>query len=154
MAESTHPALTTDELNVLMAEYLPDTDGFRVLDVSPAGVLFRADPAVLSIRPGGTVSGPAIFTGTVSGPAIFTFADIAGYLTVNAYLGRTPLAMLTSSSISFLEAPEPGVLHAFVEMLRLGRRSGVCTARVQDERGGLVAMATLHFSFPASARIR
>lgn len=144
MAESGQPALTTDQLNALLAEYLPGTDGFRVLDVSSAGVLFRADPAALSIRPGGTVSGPAIFT----------FADIAGYLTMNAYLGRTPLAMLTSSSISFLEAPEPGVLQAFVEVLRIGRRSGVCTAHVRDEQGGLVAMATLHFSFPASARIR
>ncbi|NGO45824.1 PaaI family thioesterase [Streptomyces ureilyticus] len=136
------PILTLDETRLLLAEYLPDEHGFDIAEVAPDGLVFTADPASLSTRPGGTVSGPAIFA----------FADVAAYLAVSAYLGKTPSAMLTSSSITFLEAAEPGELRARIEAVRIGRRTAVFTARVEDEPGRLVALATLHFSFPGRRR--
>ncbi|MFI7241569.1 PaaI family thioesterase [Streptomyces qinglanensis] len=132
------PVLGPAEIRELITEYLPDPPGVDLLDVGPGGLVFAAGPAGLAVRPGGTVSGPALFG----------FADVAGYLTVNAYLGRTPSAMLTSSSISFLEATEPERLHARVAPERIGRRTAVVSARVESPEGCPVALATLHFAFP------
>ncbi|MGW2278628.1 PaaI family thioesterase [Streptomyces sp. NPDC001770] len=132
------PILTTAEVRSLLREFMPDRRGIDVAEVTPDGVLFTTDAESLSVRPGGTVSGPAIFA----------FADVSAYLTVSAYLGRTPSAVLSSSSISFLEAVEPGPLRARIEPVRIGRRTGVFTAWVEDEQARRVAMATLHFSFP------
>lgn len=137
------PILSIEEVRAVLAECLPSVCGIQVQEVSPAGLVFTADPQALEIRPGGTVSGPAIFS----------FADVSAFLAVNAYLGKTPSTMLTSGSISFLEATEPGVLSAVVEALRIGRRTAVFTARVDDDRGRPVAMATLHFAFPSRAGI-
>jgi uncharacterized protein (TIGR00369 family) len=136
------PVLTLEETRLLLAEYLPDAHGLDVAEITPDGLVFTTGPAGLSVRPGGTVSGPAIFA----------FADVAAYVSVSAYLGRTPSAMLTSSSISFLEAAEPGRLRARVEAERIGRRTAVFTARVEDEQGRLIALATLHFAFPGTRR--
>ncbi|WP_335936406.1 PaaI family thioesterase [Streptomyces sp. PTD5-9] len=136
------PVLSVEETRLLLAEYLPGEDGLDVVEVSDGGLVLTACASRLPVRPGGTVSGPALFA----------FADVAGYVAVSAYLGRTPSAVLTSSSISFLEAVEPGVLRARVEAVRIGRRTAVFTARVEDGPGRAVALATLHFSFPGGRR--
>jgi uncharacterized protein (TIGR00369 family) len=138
------PVLSLDALKALMAEHRPHTDGYRVLRVWPGGLLFEAEPSVLPPRPGGTVSCTALFA----------FADVAAYFAVNACLGPTTLAMVTATNISFLEAPRPGVLRATAEPLRIGRRTAVVGIRIEDLRGELVAVATLHFSFPAGGRVR
>ncbi|MET9294671.1 PaaI family thioesterase [Streptomyces sp. NPDC003077] len=136
------PILGRADLRLLLTEYLPHVRGIDVAEVTPEGVVFTADPAGLSTRPGGTVSGPAIFA----------FADVSAYLSVSAYLGTTPAATLTSSSISFLEAVEPRELRARITAVRIGRRTGVFTAHVEDAQGCAVALATLHFAFPGSRR--
>ncbi|MFB7915570.1 PaaI family thioesterase [Streptomyces sp. NPDC056061] len=137
-----HPVLTVEETRRLLTEYLPGMDGFHVVDVTPDGLLLTACASSLPVRPGGTVSGPAIFT----------FVDVASYVALSAYRGPTPSAMLTSSSISFLEAAEPGELRARVEAVRIGRRTAVFAARVEDGPGRPVALATLHFAFPGGRR--
>ncbi|MFF9349377.1 PaaI family thioesterase [Streptomyces sp. NPDC014734] len=136
------PVLTVEETRLLLTEYLPGLDGFDVVEVAPDGLVLTAGASSLPVRPGGTVSGPALFM----------FADVASYIALSAYRGRTPSAMLTSSSISFLEAAEPGELRARVEAVRIGRRTAVFTARVEDGPGRAVALATLHFSFPGGRR--
>ncbi|MFE7427413.1 MULTISPECIES: PaaI family thioesterase [unclassified Streptomyces] len=136
------PVLGVEETRLLLAEYLPGEKGLDVVEVSADGLVLTVCPSRLPVRPGGTVSGPALFA----------FADVAGYVAVSAYLGATPSATLTSSSISFLEAVEPGELRARVRAERIGRRTGVFTARVEDGPGRTVALATLHFAFPGSRR--
>jgi acyl-coenzyme A thioesterase PaaI-like protein len=128
------PILSVTQLRSLLVEFLPDRPGLDVVAVSPGGVQFTTSAAELSVRPGG--------------PAIFAFADLSAYLTVSAYLGRTPMAMLTSSSISFLEAVEPNNLQAIVQAQRIGLRTGVFSAQVLDVQARVVAIATLHFSYP------
>lgn len=132
------PLLTLEETRQLLAEYLPDEAGLDVAEVTSEGLVFTAAPERLWVRPGGTVSGPAIFT----------FADLSAFVAVSAYAGKVPSAVLTSSSFSFLEAVEPGLLRVRVAAARVGRRSAVLTAHVEDEQGLLVAMGTLHFSYP------
>ncbi|MZD04072.1 PaaI family thioesterase [Streptomyces sp. SID5785] len=140
MAEQ--PVMTVEETRELLAEYLPDEAGLDVVEVSARGLVFTSRPERLWARPGGTVSGPAIFT----------FADLSAFVSVSAYVGKVPSAVLTSSSFSFLEAVEPGPLRARIAAARIGRRSAVLTAHVEDEQDLLIAMGTLHFSYPGKRR--
>lgn len=135
------PVLSAEELQKLLGEYLPSFGHVTVREVRPTGLLLSAEPGGFELRPGDTISGPSIFA----------FADVGAYMTVSAFLGGTPQATLTSSSVSFLEAAPLGVLLAEVEAVWIGRRSAVLNARVTDEDGQPVATATLHFSFPARA---
>ena len=132
-------ALTVAEVTEILAGQLTDYPGYRVLEVGPSGAVFTAEPPALRSRPGGTVSGPAIFE----------FVDIAAYLTVNALLGGVVGAMLTSSSISFLEAPRPERLVGAISAVKLGRRLAVMAAEVTDADDRLTAIATLHFALPS-----
>ncbi|GAA2123570.1 PaaI family thioesterase [Kitasatospora saccharophila] len=132
------PILTAAEVQALLTEYFPDWKGLRVAEVTATGLVCTADPEALPTRPGGTVSGPALFA----------IADVSAYLAVSAFLGATPAAVLTSSSASFLEAVEPAPLRVRIEAVRLGRRTGVFSATVEDLGGAPVVVATLHFAFP------
>ena len=70
-----------------------------------------------SIRPGGTVSGPAMFK----------LADFSVYALLIAELGPAALpAVTTSMTINFLSKPEPGDMIAHTRLLRLGRRLADC----------------------------
>lgn len=133
------PVLGAEEVRATLLRHLPVGHSLSVEQVAAHGLEFSVAPADLSLRPGGTVSGPALFA----------FADITAFLSLNAYLGRSPSAVLTSSSISFLEATRPGRLRALVTAERIGRRSAVMTVRIQDAQTLPVSLATLHFAFPA-----
>ena len=64
--------------------------------------------------------------GTVSGPAMFMLADVAVYVEIIAALGEVGLdAVTTNMNINFLAKPEPRDLVAHVRLIRLGRRLAV-----------------------------
>ena len=46
--------------------------------------------------------------GTVSGPAIFALADCAFYMATLAMIGREALTVTTSCAIDFMRKPAPG----------------------------------------------
>jgi uncharacterized protein (TIGR00369 family) len=71
------------------------------------------DPQML--RPGGTISGPAMFT----------LADIAMYVAVLASIGPVALAVTTNLSINFLRRPPPGDLVGEAHLLKLGKSLAV-----------------------------
>ncbi|MBT9383198.1 PaaI family thioesterase [Pseudooceanicola sp. CBS1P-1] len=88
--------------------------------------------------------------GTVSGPALFGLADVAFYLALLARIGPQALAVTTSGQIDFMRKPGPGrdVL-ARPEILKLGRRLAVGEVRLYSE--GLpdpVARAALTYAIP------
>src|SRR5207302_6290080 len=76
--------------------------------------------------------------GTVSGAAMFTLADFAVYVAIIAALGEVGLdAVTTNLNINFLAKPEPRV--AKVRLIRLGRRLAVGEAQIySDGRADLV----------------
>lgn len=80
-----------------------DTDG-------SAAVRLAFQPTML--RPGGTISGPALMT----------MADVAMFAGVNGRLGWTPMALTANLNTTFLRPPKPEDLVAEATPLRFGRR--------------------------------
>lgn len=101
--------------------------GGRNLVIEEAGlrmarVRLRADPR--NTRPGGTISGVAMFA----------LADFSVYVAVIASLGEPGLDAVTSSlNINFLARPEARDLTASVRLIRLGRRLAVGEAELYSE---------------------
>ena len=89
--------------------------------------------------------------GTVSGAAMFTLADFAVYVAIIAALGEVGLdAVTTNLNINFLAKPEPRDLIADVRLIRLGRRLGVGEVRIHSDGGSdMVAHAVGTYALPA-----
>jgi acyl-CoA thioesterase len=75
--------------------------------------------------------------GTVHGGAIFTLADFAFGAAVNA---GGKLAPAISTHMSFLKATRSGTLLAEAVEVSRSRKLAVCTVRVTNEAGELVAL--------------
>ncbi|WP_454848987.1 PaaI family thioesterase [Rhizobium binxianense] len=137
------PVMTIEEVHRFMETDFPQihTDGrvFSILDIAPGCVTVRFDPSDRHLRPGGTVSGPALFT----------LADVAAYAAVLAHIGPVALAVTTSLTINFLRLPKPKPLTCSCRILKLGKRLAVIEASIyQDDAGELVAHATATYSIP------
>lgn len=115
-------------------------DDFVVERADAAGVTLRLAVAGRHLRPGGTVSGPAIFG----------LADVAMYLAILSRIGPVALAVTTNCSIDFLRKPAAGQdLRAEARVLKLGRSLAVGDVLVFSEgQDGPVARAGLTYSIP------
>jgi uncharacterized protein (TIGR00369 family) len=60
--------------------------------------------------------------GTVSGPALMGLADFGMYVAVLSAIGRVELAVTTSLSINFLRKPGPTDVIADCRLIKLGKR--------------------------------
>ncbi len=86
--------------------------------------------------------------GTVSGPTMFTLADCASYLIVLAHIGKVALAVTTNLNLNFISKPE-GDLVADATLLKLGKRLAVCEISIRSRAdNALVAHATATYSIP------
>ena len=85
--------------------------------------------------------------GTISGPTIFTLADLAFYQLTLSLIGPVPLAVTTQLNLSFMRRPDPGLLEATATMLKLGRRLAVGDVLIEGEEGP-VAHAQVTYSIP------
>jgi uncharacterized protein (TIGR00369 family) len=96
-----------------------------------------------NIRPGGTVSGPAMFT----------LADFAVYVAIIGALGEAGIAAVTTNlNINFLAKPEPRDLLASVRLLRIGRRLAVGEVELYSEGvPEMVAHAIATYALPPPA---
>lgn len=129
------------ELTAFLSEVFPQVcDDFIVEHVAEKSVRVRLKVREDHLRPGGTVSGPAMFG----------LADVAVYLAVLSMVGPKALAVTTNASIDFLRKPGPGVdLIAECRLLKLGRVLAVGECLLYSE--GLaepVARASLTYSLP------
>lgn len=97
-----------------------------------------------SIRPGGTVSGPAMFT----------LADFSVYVAIIATLGEAGFdAVTTNLNINFLTKPEARDMISSVRLIRLGRRLAVGEAQLfSDGVPDMVAHAIATYALPARDR--
>ncbi len=107
-------AISIEDFNALIREELPFAleQGFVVerLVAGEARARLRIDQAHL--RPGGTVSGPAMMG----------LADYTMYAVVLSRIGRQKMAVTTSLNANFLRRPSPKDLVAEGRLLKLGRR--------------------------------
>lgn len=113
---------------------------FAVERVSAEGLVLRLRVAARHLRPGGTVSGPAMFG----------LADVAMYLAILAQIGPVALAVTTNCSIDFMRKPEAGRdLLAHARVLKLGRALAVGDVLMFSEgQDKPVARAGLTYSIP------
>jgi uncharacterized protein (TIGR00369 family) len=135
---------TPSEMQVFLAEVFPQhfpSQGGRMtvasLGEGTARVRMLAGEA--DLRPGGTVSGPALFA----------LADCAFYVAVLGALGREALAVTTGMSMDFMRKAGPGALEAEARILKLGRALVVGDVLIGAEgAAGPVARASLTYSIP------
>ncbi|MCH8168465.1 MAG: PaaI family thioesterase, partial [Proteobacteria bacterium] len=87
-------------------------DEMVIEEVGPMRARLRMPVDASHLRPGGTVSGPAMFT----------LADCTFYAATLAMIGREPLTVTVSLSINFLRKPARRDLIGEARILKLGKR--------------------------------
>lgn len=133
--------MTAAELDAFLHREFPQIDrqGYRVEEVRDRFARVRLPFHEDHLRPGGTVSGPALMS----------LADTAMYVVVLAMIGEVPLAVTTSLNINFMRRPGPVDVLADARLLKLGRRLAVGdVAMYSDGDPEMVAHATLTYSIP------
>lgn len=133
--------MTLADLEAFMGVEFPQVaDDFTVEAVAPMQLTLRLKVTERHLRPGGTVSGPAIFA----------LADVGVYLAVLAMIGPQALAVTTNCSLDFMRKPAAGVdLVAQIRLLKLGRVLAVGDALIySDGSDAPVARASMTYSIP------
>ena len=133
--------MTAAEIDAFLHRDFPqiDRNGYQVEEVRDRFARVRLPFHDDHLRPGGTVSGPALMA----------LADMATYVVVLAMIGEVPLAVTTSLNINFMRRPRPADVIAEARLLKLGKRLAVGdVAMYSDGEAEMVAHATLTYSIP------
>ncbi|WP_138934028.1 PaaI family thioesterase [Roseovarius arcticus] len=139
--------MSVDDLARFMSAEFPQVaDDFVVEDLRPMHLTIRLKIGAQHLRPGGTVSGPAIFA----------LADVGMYLAVLAMIGPQALAVTTNCSLDFMRKPAAGAdLIADIRFLKLGRVLAVGDAMIRsDGADEVAARASLTYAIPPALRGR
>jgi uncharacterized protein (TIGR00369 family) len=138
------PIMTAAEVTAFLDREFPQMQRlgriFEVVSIAPGEAEVRLDANEAHLRPGGTVSGPTLFS----------LADVGAYVVVLAHIGPVALAVTSHVSINFLSKPPPGPLIAHCRILRLGKRTAVTEIGIAAEGSEeLVAHATATYAIPS-----
>jgi uncharacterized protein (TIGR00369 family) len=142
----TRPVMSREEVTAFLDREFPQLhiDG-RVYTIEAVGdltAMMRLAVGDRHLRPGGTLSGPAMMT----------LADLALYAAILANVGPVALAVTTSLNFNFLNRPEPRDLLASCRLLKLGRRLAVGEVALTSEGSErVVCHATGTYSLPGAA---
>ncbi|KHA52253.1 PaaI family thioesterase [Sulfitobacter geojensis] len=133
--------MTAQQLNEFLEQVFEQVaDDFHVDEVDGDNVTMRLLTSDKHLRPGGTISGPAMFG----------LADVAAYVVTLAHIGPKALAVTTNCSIDFMHKPKAGVpLIAKARLLKLGKQLSVSDVLLFSE--GMdkpVARASLTYAIP------
>lgn len=135
------PVLDRDQVNSLIDEVYPQLNAqarfYHALEVFPGGCIVRLEADERHLRPGGTVSGPTLFT----------LADIGGYVCVLSHAGPDALSVTTNLTINFMRKAGPGPIDGHCRILKLGRSLMVFDIDIVAG-GQTVAHATGTYSVP------
>lgn len=142
--ETAKRRLTLEEVSALMKQHFPQVgDGGKLIlidSVDDREARLRLPESAEHLRPGGTVSGPAMVM----------LADVAVYVAILATLGADALqAVTTSLNVNFLRRPAPGELVAYAKLLKVGRRLVVGEVAISDAAETvLLAHTTATYALP------
>lgn len=137
------PVMTIPELEDFLAREFPQAFGpgraHAIESIGPRAATVRLDAGDEHLRPGGTVSGPAMMA----------LADVAVYVALLAQIGPVGLAVTTNLSINFLRKPAPGPLFADARLIKLGKRLAVGDVGLRSgDDADLVAHCVATYSIP------
>ena len=138
------PKMDIPALQAFVAREFPQLgDDFLIETLGEDGVTVRLKVADRHLRPGGTVSGPSMFT----------LADVGMYLAILARIGPVALAVTTNCSIDFMRKPTARTdLICETRLLKLGRVLAVGDALITSAgHPSPVARASLTYSIPPNA---
>jgi uncharacterized protein (TIGR00369 family) len=115
--------------------------GLVIEDVWHGGARVRQRFRDSLVRPGGTISGPAMMA----------LADFAMYCAVLGAVGPVPQAVTVNLSINFLRRPALCDLIAEARLMKLGKRLAIGEVTIRSEgREEPVAHVTSTYSIPSS----
>lgn len=137
------PVMSVAEVEAYLGDVFPQllADGpvYAIEAVGPMSARMRMRAGDRHLRPGGTVSGPAMMG----------LCDLVLYVAILGQIGPVGLAVTTSLTFNFLRKPGPGDLVAECRLLKLGKRLAVGEASLRagasDE---VVCHATGTYSIP------
>ena len=135
--------MTRNELTAFLDREFPQIhmggQTYFVDEVGPLSARMRMTYHDRHIRPGGTISGPAMMA----------LADLALYVAILAHIGPVALAVTTSLNFNFLRKPEQRDLIADCRLLKLGKRLAVGDVSIYSEGSPeVVCHATGTYSIP------
>lgn len=124
----------------LQSDFPQVGDLFTVEAIEEMAIRVRCHVKERHLRPGGTVSGPTMFS----------LADVSVYLAVLAMIGPRGLAVTTSCSMDFMRKPVAGRdLIGECRLLKLGRVLAVGDVLIRsDGSEDVVARASMTYSIP------
>ena len=133
--------LDAAELNGFMAREFPQVAcQYRVERVAPMEADVRLLVTEQHLRPGGTVSGPSMFS----------LADLAMYAVTLGMIGPVALAVTTNCSIDFMRKPEAGRdLIGSARLWKLGKMLAVGDVLIRsDGSDAVLARASMTYAIP------
>ena len=132
--------MTADDIERFLAEQFPQAVGLaRIEQMGDRTMRLRAPFREAWLRPGGTLSGPALMS----------LADTAMYFAILAELGPVALAVTSSLTINFLRRPAAKDAIAEVRLLRVGKRTAVGDVMLfVDGEAEPVAHAVASYALP------
>ena len=139
----TQPALDRAQIETFLRREFPELymhgDLFSVLDIGAGTSRVRLAYHPSQLRPGGTMSGPAMMQ----------LADVAIWVALLGAIGEVALAVTTNFSINFLKKPEPKALIAECSFLKIGRTLAIGQGALYSEGSSeQVAHAVATYAIP------
>lgn len=129
------------ELSSYLDEVFPQVvNRYRIVDLQQGYARVIQNITQENLRPGGTVSGPTIFS----------LVDIGMYILLLAHIGKEPLAVTTNCSIDFLKKPTMDEeLFADCNLLKLGKTLVVGEVQVKSsKKEALLARSSITYYRP------
>jgi len=133
--------MTASELESFLRSEFPQVycggRDFLVSKITESNLALKMIPGKYDVRPGGTLSGPTIFT----------LADLTAYIGILSRIGPVGLAVTTNINMSFLRKPPPSPIIGHCQILKMGKRLATTAIAITDESSDfLYAHATATYS--------
>lgn len=130
-------------VRLITAGFGADTPFFAIDELRPGFVRARMPFRKWMLRPGGVISGPALFT----------TADLAMYALVLSHSGPELMSVTSNLNLNFINKGAAADVHAEGTLLKLGRKLAVMEVRLScGDDPTLVAHATGSYAMPTPRR--
>lgn len=138
---SREPVMSAAELQVFLDEVFPQQKGKLFVEaLRPMEARVCCPIDFEDLRPGGTVSGPTMFT----------VADCAFYAALLGMIGRKAMAVTTNLNMTFLRKPPKAAVIGEARILKLGRNLASGDVLVySDGMDKAVAHAAVTYAIPS-----